>query len=92
MLLFCSFSLSFQLAVDGDVGVLVETRVRLHTRFRLGAAFEDHIVVFEETHTPFERFDRMVVLKCMRLTLRLFDQFAVGDARRRPVGREMVRI
>ncbi len=66
--------LRLQLAVDRDIGILVETRVRFHARFRLGAAFEDRIVVFEEPHAPFEGFYGMVMFECVRLTLRLFDQ------------------
>ena len=85
-------ALGLELSVDRDVGILVETRVRFHAFFRLCTAFEDRIVVFEETHAPFEGFYGMVVFKCMRLTLRLFDEFAVRHTRRRPVFRKMERI
>ncbi len=85
-------ALRLELAVDRDVGILVETRVRFHAFFRLGAAFEDPEIMVEEPHTPFEGFYGMVMFECMRLPLRLFDQFAVRDTSRRPVFREMVRI
>ena len=84
--------LRLELAVDGDVGILVETGVRFHARFGLGTAFEDPEIMVEEPHAPFKGFDRMVFLQSVRLTLRLFDELAVGDTSRRPVFREMVRI
>ena len=90
MFLFCSFSLSFQLAVDSYVGVLVETRVRFHAFFGFRTAFEDPEIMVEEPHAPFECFYGMVVFESVRLPLRLFDEFAVRYARRRPVFREMV--
>ncbi len=85
-------ALRLELAVDSDVGILVETRVGLHARFGLGTAFENPEIMVEEPHTPFERFDRIVMFECVRLTLRLFDELAVCYTRRRPVFREMVRI
>ena len=66
-------ALRLELAVDGNVGILVETGVGFHARFRLGAAFEDPEIMVKEPHAPFEGFDRMIVFECMRLTLRLFD-------------------
>ena len=84
------FLLRFQLAVDSYVGVLVETRVRFHAFFGFRTAFEDPEIMVEEPHAPFEGFYGMIVFECVRLTLRLFDQFAVGDTRRRPVFWEMV--
>ena len=83
-------ALRLELAVDGDVGILVETRVRFHAFFGFRTAFEDGIIMSEEPHAPFEGFYGMVMLKCMCLTLRFLDQFAVGDTGRRPVFREMI--
>ena len=85
-------ALGLELAIDGHVGILVETRIWFHARFRLGAAFENPEIMVKEPHTPFEGFYGMIVFECVRLPLRLFDQLAVGDTRRRPVFREMERI
>ena len=85
-------ALRLELAVDSDVGILVETRVGFHARFRLGAAFENPEIMVKEPHAPFEGFYGMIVLQCMRLTLRFLDQLAVRYARRRPVFREMERV
>ena len=85
-------ALRLELAVDSDVGILIETRVRFHAFFGFRTAFEDRIIMFEEPHAPFEGFYGMVMFECMRLPLRLFDQFAVRDTSRRPVFRKMVRI
>ena len=88
----CFLALGLELAVDSDVGILVETGVGLHARFRLGAAFEDGIIMPEEAHAPFEGFYGMVMFECMRLSLCFFDEFAVRYTRRRPVFREMVSV
>ena len=42
------FGGSLELTIDGDVCVLVEAGIGLHTGFRLFAAFEDAEVVVEE--------------------------------------------
>ena len=67
----------FELAVDGDVGVLVEAGVAFHARFGLGAAFEDRVIMVEETDTPVESGERVVVFECVCSALRLFDKVAV---------------
>ena len=88
MLGFSDFRL--QLAINGDVRILVEAGVPFEAGFGLGSAFEDAEIVAEETEPPFERFDGVVVLEGMCPALRLFDEFAVGDTGGRPAGREMV--
>ena len=80
---FLAFGL--ELAVDSDVGILVEARVGFEAGFRLGSAFENSEIMVEETDPPFEGFDRMIVLECMCLTLRFFDHFA-GNGRYRARG------
>ena len=72
-------ALGLQLAVDRDVCVLVETSIAFHAVFGLCAAFDDREIMVEEAHAPFEGFEGMVVFKGVRQTLRLFDEFAVGD-------------
>ena len=83
-------ALGLQLAVDSDVGILVETGVGFHARFRLCAAFENPVIVFEKAHAPFEGFEGMVVFEGVSLSLRLFDEFAVCYAGFGPMGRKMV--
>ena len=46
--------LFLELAVDGYVGILVETRVGFETLFGLGTAFEDPEIMAEETDPPFQ--------------------------------------
>ena len=72
-------ALGLQLAVDGDVCILVETGIALHAIFGLGTTFDDRKIMVEEPHAPGERLQRMVVLDGVSQTLRLFDQLAVGD-------------
>ena len=79
-------------AVDADVGILVETGVTFEAGCGIFVAAEDIEIVLEKAQTPFEAFDRMVVLKGVRLALGLFDEFAVCDTCGRPMRREMVGI
>ena len=72
-------ALGLQLAVDGDVCVLVETGIALHALFGLCATFDDCEIMVKEPHAPSKRLQRMVVLDGVSQTLRLFDQLAVGD-------------
>ena len=48
-------ALGLELAVDGDVGVLVETGIALHASFGLRAAFDDRKIMVEEAHAPSKR-------------------------------------
>jgi hypothetical protein len=79
-------------AVDGDVGILVETGVAFKTGFGLGAAYTNGEVVLEETEFPFESGTGGAVFEGMSYTLGGFDEFAIGYASGRPMGREMVGI
>ena len=79
-----------ELAVDGDVGILVETGIGFETRFGLVSAFENTVVVLEETDSPFDAGMGVVVLQGVGLTLGFFDEFAVGYTAGRPGLGEMV--
>ena len=81
-----------QFAVDGYVGVLVETGIGFESGFRCSTAFEDGEVMLEETDTPFDTYRGVVVLKSVRLALGKFDEFAVRYAGFGPMRREMVGI
>ena len=83
-------ALGLQLAVDGDVCVLVETGIALHACFGLGTTFDDRKIMVEEPHAPSERLQGMVVLDGVSLFLGFFDQLAVGYTGFGPMGREMV--
>ena len=85
-------ALRLELAVDGDVCVLVETGIALHAFFGLCAAFDDRKIMVEEAHAPSKRLQGMVMLDGMRQTLGFFDQFAVCHAGFGPVSREVVRV
>ena len=92
-LLFFRFSEgSLQLAVDGDVGILVETGVALESGFGCSTAFDNGEVMLEETDTPFDANRGIVMFEGMCLALGDFDQFAVGYAGFGPMRREMVGI
>ena len=83
-------ALGLELAVDGDVSILVETGIAFHACFGLCAAFDDRKIMAEEAHAPSERLQRMVVLDGVRLFLGFFDQLAVGYTGFGPAGREVV--
>ena len=80
----------FEFAIDSHVGVLIEIGIGFHARFGLGAASNDIEIVLEETDTPFESSEGVVVLECVRSALCLFDEFAVRYTSGRPRLREMV--
>ena len=82
----------FELAVESYVGVLIETGVAFHTRFGLGSAFEDPVIMEEETDTPLDTDEGMVVLKGVSLTLGFFDECSVRYAGCGPVFGDMVGI
>ena len=83
-------ALRLELAVDGDVCILVKTGIAFHAFFGLCAAFDDRKIMVEEAYAPSKRFQRMVVLDGVSLFLGFFDQLAVGDTGFGPVGREVV--
>ena len=66
-------ALGLQLAVDGDVSILIETRIALHAFFGLRAAFDDRKIMVKEPHAPSEGFQGMVVLDGVCLFLGFFD-------------------
>ena len=90
---FCGFlSGGFEVAVDGDVNVLIETGIRLETGFRFGTTFDYMEIMVEETKTPFDAFRRVVVFEGVSEFLGGFDEFAVSYAGYRPSLGEMVGI
>ena len=88
--LFLGLAGGLEFAVNGNVGVLVETGVAFETGFGLGAAYANGEVMFEKTKFPLEAGTGGVVLESVGYTLGGFDEFAIGYASGRPVGREMV--
>ena len=76
--LLCFLALGLELAVDRDVGILVETGIAFHAFFGLRAAFDDCEIMVEEPHAPCKSLQGMVVLDGVSQTLCLFDQLAVG--------------
>ena len=82
----------FEVAVDGDVNVLIETGIGLETGFRLGTTFDYMEIMMEETESPFNAFRGVVVFEGVSEFLGGFDEFAVSDAGSRPSLGEMVGI
>ena len=80
----------FEVAVDGDVDVLIETGIRLETGFRFGTTFDDMEIMMEETESPFNAFRRVVVFEGVSEFLSGFDELAVSYAGCRPRLGEMV--
>jgi hypothetical protein len=86
----------FEVAVDGDVNVLIETSIGLETGFRFGATFDYMEIMVEETKSPFDAFRRVVVFEGVSEFLGGFDELAVSYAGCRPrlgkmVGIELVK-
>ena len=81
-----------ELAVDGDIGVLVETGVGFETGFGSSAAFNDGEIMVKEAESPFEGFAGMSMLQGVGLALGLLDEFTIRYASCRPGLREMVGI
>ena len=54
-----------EFAVDGDIGVLVETGVALHTRFGFGSASDYTEIMGKEPQTPLKGCGRAYSLYCM---------------------------
>ena len=82
----------FEVAVDGDVDVLIETGIGFETGFWLGTTFDDVEIMMEETESPFYAFRRVVVFEGVREFLSGFDEFTVSYAGCRPSLGEMVGI
>ena len=70
----------FEVAVDGDVDVLIETSIRLETGFRFGTTFDYMEIMMEETKSPFYAFRGVVVFEGVSEFLGGFDEFAVSYA------------
>ena len=66
-----------EFAEDGNVSVLIETGVALHARFGCGAASDYTEIMGKEPQTPLKGCRRIVMFKCMCLTLCEFDEFSV---------------
>ena len=81
--------LGLKLAVDADVGILIEVAIGFESRSGFCVAFDDVEVMMEETESPFECFGGMSVFEGVGLALGFFDKFAVGHAGCGPFFREM---
>ena len=71
-----------EMAVDANVGILIETGVPFYTRFGLFSAFENTEVMDQETKFPFVSLGRVVMLEGMGLALGEFDEFTIRYAGR----------
>ena len=63
-----------EVAENGDVGILVETGIRLKARFGVQTTAEDTEIVREEADAVFEAGAGKVVLKVMGTTAGKFDK------------------
>ena len=81
--------LCLELAVDADVGILIEIAVGFESGSGLGVAFNDGKIMVEETESPFEGFGGVSVFEGVGLALGFFDKFAVSYAGCGPFFREM---
>ena len=72
--------LGLELAVDTDVGILLEIGGGFESRSGFCVAFDDVEIMMEETESPFERFGGMSVFEGVGLALGFFDKFAVSHA------------
>ena len=50
---------SLELAIDGDVGILIETGVGFEAGFGRSAAFDNGEIMVKEAESPFEGFASM---------------------------------
>ena len=80
----------FEVTVDADVNVLIETGIGLETGFRFGATFDDMEIMMEETESPFDAFRRVVVFESVSEFLGGFDELAVSYTGYRPRPGKMV--
>ena len=53
---------SLELAVDGDVGILIETGITLHAGFGSSAAFDNREIMVKEAESPFKGLAGMSML------------------------------
>ena len=83
---------NLELAVDSNVGVLVETGVGFEAGFRGSAAFDDREIMVKEAESPFEGFAGMGMLQSVGLALGLLDESTICYAGCRPGLWEMVGI
>ena len=82
----------FEVAVDADIDVLIETGVRFEAGFGLLVVFDDTEIVLEEADSPFKSFAGGVMFEGMGTTLGEFDDLTVGYAGLGPGLGEMVGI
>ena len=80
----------FEFTIDSHVGIIIEVGVGFHARFRLGAAFEDRIIMVEETYAPLEGIEGMIMFESVRSALGLFDEITVRHTSSRPRLWEMI--
>jgi len=74
----------FEVAVDGDEDILVETGITTDAGFGVKTTFENTEIVLEEAKSPFEGDRGVVMFEGMGTTLGFFDEFAIGYAGSRP--------
>jgi hypothetical protein len=74
----------FEVTVDGDIDILIETGIAFETRFGVKAASDDTEIMAEEPDSPFEGGKGMVMFEGVGTALGLFDELAVCHASRRP--------
>ena len=84
--------LGFEVAVDGNEDILVETGITTRAGFGVKAASEDTEIMLEETKSPFEGYGGVVMFEGMSTTLGLFDKLAIGYTSCRPGLGKMVGI
>ena len=66
-----------ELAIDGNVSVLVETGIAFYARFGGSSASDYTEIMGKEPQAPFKGCGRVVMFECMCLTLCEFDEFTV---------------
>ena len=81
-----------EVAVDGDVGILIEAGIGFEAGFGLLVVFEDTEIVLEEADPPFKGFAGGSMFEGMSTALGQFDDLTVGYAGLGPGLGEMVGI
>ena len=79
-----------KLAVDGYVGILIETAVGFETRFGFGTAFDNREIMIKEPDFPLKGFGSVGMFQGVGLALGEFDEFAIRYTGSRPSLGEMV--